>query len=472
MKKAVLLAVLSLTFASSAAWEKVGTLQLAGAEAVSAAAAELGGFTGNPLVGMMIATKAAQLSPFADFFGPARAGAAVLFPIFVEQGKAFRTPAELLASWEYAVLYPLAEDRTALLKRHPGAVETNGLWRVRMDDDDFDDDIDDSADYAEDEVTYNYIAFSADGKWAAMSDKPEQVRLALGEVQAAEKPMGGDLVRVRLLAEGVEVLKGWCEKTLSAATDDRARANLRRNVTLLGNVQGGAFSLAVGAKGIDVKGALRLKGGTAAAVLGKTALESDALGFAATNAVVAQALAANAPFGLMFDADVDFSDLNEAKLPGGMKDLPVDLRSFRLRVASEKGKFPLLIEGVEKDAVTKPSLAARFAKTLPELSGKPLFSASAVALVPAIAAILPEYLSKLSRTERMVVGTSMKLLPKNSQTAVAAGAWREKDVLRLLLRLPADEIRAICLVVGATMAQAELRMRGIGGGAAPAENED
>ena len=474
MKKTIVLAVLSLSLAASAAWEKIATFQLAGPEVMSAAASEIGGFTGNPLVGMMIAAQAAKATPFADFFGPAREGACVLFPLYIETGKEPETFEQFVRGWEYAVLYPVKETKAQFLKRHPGAVETNGFIRVKGACGDsgcqvFDDDIDDSEDYAEDEITYNYIAFTGDGKWAAMSDKPEQVKLALGELKAAEKPMGGDLARTRLLKRGAVLVATLLEAQLKGETNEQHRVLLKRNATIFRNAEGAVLSLSVSDKGIDLKGGVKVKEGSPAAVYGTTALGERPLGFAATNAVFAQAGAANAPNAV---AGNDGSRRRFEELKATMKNSPIDFGALQLRDVSKKGAFPYESEGVFDGIAVTPSLAERFEKTLPELVGRPLFSAAAFTTIPSIEYFVPPYRAKLPAAERVVISTTLKLLPKNSETAIAAGAWREKDSLRMLVRIPADEIRAVCLVIGATMAQAQMRVMGARRAGAASGDED
>ena len=124
-----------------------------------------------------------------------------MLPVFVDKAALDKKEDGDDAPVEFAVLYPVVQSKAEFLKAHPDAVETNGLILAK------------AGLFFEEEA---YVGFSPDGKWAAASDKPWQVKDALAEIDEAEKPLGGDLVRICVTEKGMVALR----KALTDLTAD------------------------------------------------------------------------------------------------------------------------------------------------------------------------------------------------------------------------------------------------------------
>ena len=191
MKKSLLAICALVSVAASAAWEQAGTIKVADASTFAKAVAKLGEITGNQMLGAMTMEFFAN-PPGSKFFGPMRPGAAAMLPVFVDMAALGKNGDEDGDTVAFAVLYPVVQSKVEFLKAHTDAVETNGLTLVKV------------GPFFDSEA---YVGFSPDGKWAAASDKPWQVKDALAEIAEAEKPLGGDLVRICVAEKGMVALR-------------------------------------------------------------------------------------------------------------------------------------------------------------------------------------------------------------------------------------------------------------------------
>ena len=103
MKKAVASLLAALSISAFAAWDRVGSLQVADVAAQGEAAAKVGQMIGNPFAAAALAAALADL-PTVKFFGPSREKATVLVPLFLDAKEAAKNPADALDDLEYAVL--------------------------------------------------------------------------------------------------------------------------------------------------------------------------------------------------------------------------------------------------------------------------------------------------------------------------------------------------------------------------------
>ena len=245
MKKSLIAICALVSFAASAAWEQAGTIKVADASTFTKAVAKLGEMTGNQMLGAMTMGFFAN-PPGSEFFGPMRPGAAAMLPVFIDRAALDKNWDEIDNPVAFAVLYPTVQPKAEFLKAHPDAVETNGLIFVKV------------GPFSADET---YVGFSANGKWAAASDKPWQVKAALAEIAEAEKPIGGDLVRICVAEKGMAALrKALAGLTAEAKKNKQPHDN--RIEAFLAGVANFSLGLAVSDKGIDLHGTIKPVAGT------------------------------------------------------------------------------------------------------------------------------------------------------------------------------------------------------------------
>ena len=144
MRKLIAAVITAASLSAFAAWERVGSLQVADMSTQGTAVAKVGSFIGNPLAAAGMAAAIAD-NPLIKFFGPMREKTPMSFAIFLDGDKISASPAEALDSLEFAVLYPVSATKDDFLKRHEGAAETNGVIVVKGDP--FDEDDSDSTTY-------------------------------------------------------------------------------------------------------------------------------------------------------------------------------------------------------------------------------------------------------------------------------------------------------------------------------------
>ena len=107
MKKLLSAFVAAASLSAFAAWERVGSLQVADMATQGAAVAKVGSFIGNPLAAAGMAAAIAD-SPLLKFFGPMRDKTPMSFALFLDGEALSKDPADALDSLEYAVLYPVS----------------------------------------------------------------------------------------------------------------------------------------------------------------------------------------------------------------------------------------------------------------------------------------------------------------------------------------------------------------------------
>ena len=273
MKKLLSAFVVAASLSAFAAWERVGSLQVADMATQGAAVAKVGSFIGNPLSAAGMAAAIAD-SPLLKFFGPMRDKTPMSFAIFLDGEEIAKDPTDALGSLEYAVLYPVSISKEEFVKRHEGAAVTNGVVVVKGD-------LFDEADSNE----TTYVVFSDDGRWAGASDKVEQARLALGEIAAATKSMDGDVARLRIDEKAFKAIASAVKSAKDVNPD---------LLTSLESATSLSLGLRVSDLGIDVRMAMRFAKDSENDKCGLKPLGQTPFAFAGKDAIYADAEAEGA----------------------------------------------------------------------------------------------------------------------------------------------------------------------------------
>lgn len=488
MKKLTTALACAVALASSAAtWERVGSLQVAGTDGLVAAIAKIGEISGNQMFGVMAASQVPQL-PGSDFFGPMRQGASMSFALFLDAealGRAAGGGEKELDGLddvlEYALVYPMALPKEEFVKMHEGAIETNGMVRVK------------GAPFDAGDDGFTYIAFSKNGRWAAASDKPGQVALALADVSQLVKSMKGDVVRFEMLPRAMELLSPVFDAAVKKLAAEKGGCPLSaEDIELAKGLSSAKGAIRVGDAGIDMYGEYKALPGSALARLGTAPFGAAPFAGAAADELVSsesvfqkidaesvwKAVSAvlakykidtssflKLTFGrasrLELDpaalvawsrsaatnelAGVDFDNLDD--------DLAAALSAQKCRrlPATEKESVGVAITGFKPQFT--PS--QRFAATLPETAGANFVAASVMSLSGIVQATTPAILSSLDEEARASVAPVAPLLPKETKGGLASAYMRVDDVtVKGICRISADEIKSVGVSIGAIAAMA------------------
>jgi len=486
IRKIMFAAVAALAVTASAALEKVCVLQIADASTLAKAVAKLGEISGNQMLGAMTAGFFME-PPGSKFFGPMRPESSALLPIYLDPAAVGK---EINGNMDiddddigFAVLYPMVISRADFLKRHPGAVETNGIVRVKggIDDDDDEDD--------EDCKEFTYVAFSADGKWACASTEYAFASRALADASFADKPFGGDLVRISVEPGGMAALR----KLIAAYTEEAKKNNQpidKRIVDVFAGFDSMSIGLAIGNAGIDFKFCAKTVEGTELAKVGVKTLPADPLAFAGADALFANsdlglwngdaAASWNAVVSILKRHGIDIATFIASNFAPDAASLKFDVKALVkyatgpatnqfAKIDAEKlfkdfkecKAFDVPLKAADKPQNValsivgfKPKFTAsqRFAATFPEAKGRPLFAASVMSLSALIQAIVPAVIAEIPEKDRAEAQPFLAFLPQESNAGVATMQWREKDRIRCVFRISADEIKGISTAVSAAMA--------------------
>jgi hypothetical protein len=474
MKRILAAAVAAASISAFAAWERVGSVQIADAKTQGEAAAKIGQMVGNPFAAAAIGAALADV-PTVKFFGPAREGASTLLTLFLDGDAVAKSPGDALDDLEYAVLYPVSLSRADFLKRHEGAAETNGVVVVKGDL---------SGEDADSETTY--VAFSRDGKWAGASDKAEQAKLALRDVKLAEKHMKGEVARLRVSQKGVKALALSLKAQAKSAED----ADEVRQIEAVTSFSCG---LKVSGLGLDLNFSVSFEDGSEFAKCGLKPLGENPLAFASAEAVEAAARAEdsgcskwesdekwNALLDVFRKHGVDLGRFLVREKKDAVTSYTVDIEALFKFLSGEAeetlGKIDTgkLLEDVqklsggEKFAAKSPAsfdevrvkgfkpqwtVAERFAATMPDAAAKKPFYVSFTTISSFLKATVPHGLSLVPEEQRDGMKPILETFAEEAKPGVAIVGWRPKDggTMRFTLRVSSDEVRCVGGVVSAAM---------------------
>ena len=454
MKKLLSAFVVAASLSAFAAWERVGSLQVADMSTQGTAVAKVGSFIGNPLAAAGMAAAIAD-NPLIKFFGPMREKTPMSFAIFLDGDKISASPAEALDSLEFAVLYPVSATKDDFLKRHEGAAETNGVIVVKGDP--FDEDDSDST---------TYVVFSDDGKWAGASDKLDQAKLALGEIAAASKSMDGDVARLRVDEKAFKATGEW----LPQATVEACREHL---VSIKGPlttpVGGGIRSINVTMRQeLDLyvclrpvrwfRGDAQAEGAGSAGQLTEESWAQIISVFKKNGLDVLKFVSlGKTEKGLRLVFDVA-AICKAAKEPDGGPFAKFDVDGFAKAAQEIKPakKFTAdtpayALAAVVKGFVPQWPVAERFAATLPEAASKKPYAVSFFSISSIVKATAAESAAFIPEEQRAVMKPVLDQLAVETKCGCATMFWRQGDVQRVFFRISADECRSFGSLFTAAM---------------------
>ena len=462
MKKLLSAFVVAASLSAFAAWERVGSLQVADMATQGSAVAKVGSFIGNPLAAAGMAAAIAD-SPLLKFFGPMRDKTPMSFALFLDGEALSKDPAEALDSLEFAVLYPVSISKDEFIKRHPGSSATNDVIAVKGDM--FD---------AADSNKTTYVVFSDDGRWVGASDKMEQAKLALAEIPAATKSMDGDVARLRVDEKAFDAI------TAMAKAEKDVDAEI---VAVIESYKSVSVGLRVSDLGIDARAAIHFKEGSESAKCGLKQLGQSPFAFAGKDAIYADVQAEDAGsanqlteeswaqaislckkhgldilkfvsmgksdkgYKLVFDVaalckavkDKDGSAFEKFDFEGFMKEAK-ELKTAKKFTA----KTPAYaLAAAVKGFVPQWPVAERFAATLPEAATKKPYAESFFSISSMLKAIADESVAFVPEEQRAMMKPVLDQLANETKGGCACMFWRQGDVRRVFFRISADECRCL-----------------------------
>ena len=495
MKKVIAAAVSAMAFASMAAVEEVAKVRFADATGLVSAAMKIGELSGNGMIGAAAAAQINDCEVF-KFFGPARSGASIALSLVADGDKLAGGVEEWASSFGASVLYPI-EGKEQFLARQPGNVVTNGLVFVK--------------DASCSLFNKTYFAFTPDGKWVAASDKPELAKSALALVADASKPMGSDVVKFTIGQKAMKNVLAVLDKAAAESAAKGEKLVSENDMDIIKGISSFSMAMRVSSAGIDFRAKVGAVKGSEFDKVGCKALAKDALAFAGDSAICAAAGAegtsgANAKdlvdafVAAMTKRGIKLDFLGIKSVPGRVTfdmDVPALVKYAQGEGSSAFGKIDPeelfselrpVIEAATK--ATKPSAgpafstsfavkgykpkssaAAVFAKTLPEVSGKPLYSAYASSLYSLFKAIVAQVVATLPAEAAGQVKPLVAALPEEGERGIAQACWRDGDAHVAITRISADEIRGIGAAVNAAMGFFMANAVQQGGGC-PVEDDD
>lgn len=420
--------------------ERVATLQIADTASLVQGISKLGEMTGNAMLGMMASQAIAQ-NPYAEMLDAPREGAGMTFVLFMENG-----------NLETAILYPVSVTKAQFLKSCEGAVESNGLIKAES----------------------SFVAFSKDGKWAAVGDNPRRARAALKETAIAEKKIDGDLVRIRV--DNIGAIKDQVSDMLSACGNGK----LKEQIDSIASV---VAAIKVGNRGLDFRTSVKVSEGSALDKAGKTPLAPGYFSFAGPDAVWAQAAGKNS--GTEFIDSVDlvktlakhgidvssFYDDKSSELDKNIGkfviDVPALARYFKqfdfgkvngdklrddiVKLKRDCGDEEMKCSIAIKGHTPVASVEDRFAHTMPEAKGKNVAAASFLSLGSIMKVAMPAGLAVADKNVKQQLAPLVAMIPPEAKGGTAYICWRDGATIKSLVRISPDEFKSLSPLVAGCM---------------------
>lgn len=400
MKRLILLLSAALVFAAEAKIEKIIDATLADQQGLVNVATKIGGFVGEPMLGMMPAGLFMANPLSTQGFGPARGDGNFYAAVFMDGSEISGDIEQLIMNnkVKFAVLYPVSSSKADFLAANPQSKEADGV------------------------ISWNgmSVVFSADGKYAAIANDGAAARMALSDAAGIPALKKDEAARVRVFNAGMQLITKILESEKEIAKMSPQYIEIYKSITKI------ELSLCAGDYGIDIRSSFDCVPGSLLSKLGNKPLSSRTpLAFAGKDALIACAYAADAAGS---DGDAQWKKLMTFAEKWGIKTDwvsyekkgvgskividPVQLANYIKSEGEAKSKeLEKNAEKVCEDVMTlfKPTVEvkspeqacalyvkgakvpvdaqARFDKVLPGFSGKPCASVGVFSMYGAIKSV-------------------------------------------------------------------------------------
>lgn len=438
MKRLILIVSAALVFAAEAKFEKVIDVTLADQQGLVNVATKIGGFVGEPMLGMMPAGLFAANPLAMQGFGPARGDGNFYAAVYMDGSEISGDIEQLVVNnkVKFAVLYPVSSSKADFLAANPQSKEADGVipWNGMS------------------------VVFSADGKYAAIANDGAAARMALSDVAGIPALKKDEAARFRAFNAGMQLITKILESETEIAKMSPQYIEFYKSITKF------EVSLCAGDYGIDIRTSFDSVPGSLLSKLGNKPLSSRTpLAFAGKDALIACAYAADAAGG---DGDAQWKKLMDFAKKWGIKadwvsyvkkgissKIIIDPVALATYVKGEgKAKFKELEKDVEKilpdaTALFKPAIQvkspeqacalyvkgakvpvdaqARFDKVLPGFSGKPCACVGVFSLYGAIKSVGEVVCPLIDDKDAKEAKAFFAQLPAADGSAIAY-AWTKK----------------------------------------------
>lgn len=472
MKRLILIVSAALVFAAEAKFEKVVDVTLADQQGLVNVATKIGGFVGEPMLGMMPAGLFMANPLSTQGFGPARGDGNFYAAVYMDGSEISGDIEQLVVNnkVKFAVLYPVSSSKADFLAANPQSKEADGV------------------------ISWNgmSVVFSADGKYAAIANDGAAARMALSDAARIPALKKDEAARVRAFNAGMQLITKILESETEIAKMSPQYIEFYKSITKF------EVSLCAGDYGIDIRSSFDSVPGSLLSKLGNKPLSSRTpLAFVGKDALIACAYAADAAGG---DADAQWKKLMTFAAKWGIKTnwvsyekkgvgskIVIDPVALATYVKGEgKAKFKELEKDVEKilpDAtalfnpaiqVKSPEQAcalyvkgakvpvdaqSRFDKVLPGFSGKPCASVGVFSLYGAIKSVGEVVCPLIDDKDAKEAKAFLAQLPAADGCAIAY-VWTKKVPLthESVVRVNPAEIRNLATFFKTVQAEQQKKL--------------
>ena len=472
MKRLSLIVSAALVLAAEAKLEKVVDVTLADQQGLVNVATKIGGFVGEPMLGMMPAGLFMANPLSTQGFGPARGDGNFYAAVFMDGSEISGDIEQLIMNnkVKFAVLYPVSSSKADFLAANPQSKEADGV------------------------ISWNgmSVVFSADGKYAAIANDGAAARMALSDAAGIPALKKDEAARVRVFNAGMQLITKILESEKEIAKMSPQYIEIYKSITKI------ELSLCAGDYGIDIRSSFDCVPGSLLSKLGNKPLSSRTpLAFAGKDALIACAYAADAAGS---DGDAQWKKLMTFAAKWGIKTNwvsyekkgvgskividPVQLANYIKSEGEAKSKE--LEKNAEKvcgDAMTvfKPTVEvkspeqacalyvkgakvpvdaqARFDKVLPGFSGKPCASVGVFSLYGAIKSVGEVVCPLIDDKDAKEAKAFLAQLPAADGCAIAY-VWTKKVPLthKSVVRVNPAEIRNLATFFKTVQAEQQKKL--------------
>lgn len=472
MKRLILFLSAALVFAAEAKIEKIIDATLADQQGLVNVATKIGGFVGEPMLGMMPAGLFMANPLSTQGFGPARGDGNFYAAVFMDGSEISGDIEQLVVNnkVKFAVLYPVSSSKADFLAANPQSKEADGV------------------------ISWNEmsVVFSADGKYAAIANDGAAARMALSDAAGIPALKKDEAARVRVFNAGMQLITKILESEKEIAKMSPQYIEIYKSITKI------ELSLCAGDYGMDIRSSFDCVPGSLLSKLGNKPLSSRTpLAFAGKDALIACAYAADAAGS---DADAQWKKLMTFAAKWGIKTNwvsyekkgvgskividPVQLANYIKSEGEAKSKeLEKNAEKVCEDVMTlfKPTVEvkspeqacalyvkgakvpvdaqARFDKVLPGFSGKPCASVGVFSMYGAIKSVGEVVCPLIDDKDAKEAKAFLAQLPAADGCAIAY-VWTKKVPLthESVVRVNPAEIRNLATFFKTVQAERQKKL--------------
>ena len=459
--------------------EKLATVQVTDIPTIISTATIAGELVGYPIFGTVAAMAISENNPAAPYTGPLKSGSGIALEVYgeTEFGQFSENAEAFLDSLALGIIFSPNGGKEGYLAAMKGGVDNgDGTFTVK------------NLKNREE----HFVVFSANGEWAAISDKKDYAIRALADLADAEQAMtvlDGGVVRLAVTPAAMNIVSKAIDEIMPmlAESDPQNAELLAACFDIYKSIESFDVTARLDARGLDFFGAMKPRAGTIFSTIGTSgALGPNPFSAADPNAAYAMACTPNSGFDgpayvnaignivSFFSENGLKTDWYKMEQKGSFYNMSLDLfgaiayftgegkeASDKLDAEAFLQRFNgLLATCALKEGAPEFGMSCSFpevklsatpdqllARTVPDYMERKSFASCVFSLYAMVKGLAPKFIEMAAPPDEAQMLNMMIAAMPAYQGAMVSMVSREGDSFKYLFRASADEIRGIAAIV-------------------------